>query len=305
MRAAHPAGNRTTLRWISVAVLLTMSVAAARSGIGGTRVSSPLAGIGVAVDAVTVGLLGVALIGASCLVVLVARRPRRRRDEPDIRLPPWEATRWARFAALLFALALLAAPIAAFFAIGHLSTGNGNHPATPVPATTHAASPSARSGPSSNPHDAHTYVVLSVSAAVIVLVLVAWYVDRRRRAVVAEQGSTDGPQPSQDSTDHAAPRLAEVAEPGSPRAEVIDSFVAMSHLIRDAEGDSVATLTPRRMLRRGLAAGVVDRRNGEILTRLFERARYGNETIGENDRRRAVDALARLRRHRGVSGIGP
>lgn len=294
MRNTYRRNSRQVLARAVLCGMLLVAVAGSRDGVAKTRVASPVKEFGVLVDALIVGGLGVCLLAFAALLALVARRPRRH-EQPDIEAPPWLASRWSRLVAVLIVVLIAAIPVAAFLFIRGLPT-DGSSQATSTRAPTRSVGQRDTTHGGSGTLHGHGLLLIVTIAAAVVVVLLAWQTRRHRRAVAAiERDTTDDVEASarllDEATDQA--RLA-IAVEGSPRAAVINAYVAMSRVIDNAADDALGALTPRRMLRRAADAGLVDRANGEIVIRLFERARFSTITITESDRRQAADALDRL-----------
>lgn len=306
MSDAHRRNDHPVARWIVPGGMLLMVVAASRAGFSSTRPASPLAGVGTVIDGIVVGVSGAALAAMAALIALVVRRPRRHLDETVIQTPPWVHSTWSRLVAVLIGLALVTAPIAGLLLIHHLPADHGGRSATTVTSPHPTPRLSSKPGRTGAGHIDHLLLIVMIVAA-IALAVAAWQATRHHHSSPRSgHPPTPVPEISEGLIDEATTRARRaIAAEGSPRAAVIASYVAMSRAIRDAAGRPVSNLTPRRMLAHAAEAGLVDRRNAEIVTDLFERARYSTITITEADRQLAAEALGHLQGSRQATGSTP
>jgi hypothetical protein len=294
-------GKAEAARAAAVAVLLAAAVIGLRArGTFSHQASSALASAGSRVITSVFGVAeGAGLVAFFLLLGLVLRRPRRHKPEDEAqqgwRPPvPW----WAKPAAVLFALALLAAPWVILLAGRHRRTGT-----TPVapprlpaprPGTGHLAAPSG--GSPAWPLLAGVFLAV---AAVLVLAVLA----RRRRY----RGG--GSRPARTAV---AGRLAEglaagreaLLAGGEPRAAIIACYAAMERGFAAAGSAPEAADTPAEVLARASEAGLVRSDSAEVLTGLFRRARYSSQPMTGADSGAAAGALARMRADLEGAGSG-
>ncbi len=283
-------------RTAGVVLLLAVGAVGARSWravpAGGAALRVPAAPVLVAFGV----LEGVAVAGVVALLVMVWRRPRRRRcDEWRLVVEPVFG-RWAKPVALLFGLLVMVLPPVLFVAgmrgfSGHGRAGRGTPPPPAVPGTPVTGTPSRP--PAGARSVAGWPLGLVLAALVVAGIVLVLFLLRRRRARAA-----DGPPPEDSgplvTVVAAGERALGVAS--GPREAVIACYTAMEHALARsglAVGDAD---TPAEVLARAAGAGL-DRSGGAgALTRLFWEARYSVHPIGEEHRRSARSALADLRR---------
>ena len=298
-------GPPEVIRVAAAAVLLGVTAIGLRAR--GALPSMPSAALasagGHAITAVLAAVEGAGLAGCAVLVVLLFRRPRRRRPaDEDFEHVPWRPPTpwWVKALALAASLAMLAAPIAA------LVVQSGRRPAAaargagppaplvaPHPAAGHAAPP----GPGTV-WPAVGGVILAI-AALAALAVIARRGQRNREPVPAAA------QAPGDMSALAASVLAgssALQAAGGPRQAIIDCYAAMERGLADAGTPPADADTPGEVLARAAARGLVRGTAASELTGLFRRARYSRDHVTENDRDAAAVALARLRSDLGGAG---
>lgn len=293
--------DRAVTTWVCLSAMLVLVVAAARVGIPHAHATAPVTNGSPIVEGAAAATFTAAVCGVAMIVASVVRRPRRRRaDEPLVQRLPL-GSRWPAAVAFIIVLGGVAGVATALVATGRLrSSGSGgrpapeNHPATSAPRPTpHRPIPHRQA--SGGPHDA---VLLVAAAAIVVAVILLIVAARRARRQVGDLSAADELASSPVSAEliqHTVARARRaIATPGSARAAVIDSYVAMSRGISEAGGKPMSRLTPRRMLEQSADAGLVDWENAEVVTTVFERARFSKSRITEDDRRRVETALERI-----------
>jgi membrane protease YdiL (CAAX protease family) len=93
----------------------------------------------------------------------------------------------------------------------------------------------------------------------------------------------------------AAVRIAEPSEEPDPRRAVVRAYVAMTGAAERAGAPRATGETAQEFLRRLLDSLGVRSEPAERLTAVFERARYSDDPIGEDDREEALSALDQIR----------
>jgi hypothetical protein len=128
--------------------------------------------------------------------------------------------------------------------------------------------------------------------ALLVLAIAAVVLVRRRTRRISP--------PSLAAADDALREAVEVSleelesEP-DPRRAVVRAYVGMESTLARRGAARESAETPLEYLTRLLAAGRVSRAAGEPLTRLFERARFSEHTLGPEQKRQAIAALVAVR----------
>jgi len=294
-------GKAEAARAAAVAALLAVAVIGLRArGAFSHQASSALANAGGHVVPSVFGVAeGAGLVAIVLLLALVLRRPRRHKPEDEAQQPwrppvPW----WAKPAAVLFALALLAAPWIILLAGRHrrISTTPAAppRPLVPRPGPGHLAAPSG--GSAAWPLLAG--VILAVAAVIVLTVLAR---RGRHRGGGSRPAGRTGASPLAKGL--AAGREALQAG-GEPRAAIIACYTAMERGFAAAGSAPEAADTPAEVLARASEAGLVRSASAEVLTGLFRRARYSSQPMTSADSGAAAGALARMRADLGLAGAG-
>jgi hypothetical protein len=235
------------------------------------RAPASLAGPASVVSAVVAGLVTLLLLVA---VARLFRQRRRRRGEEQEPVPVPEPTspRWARFVALLVALAALSVPAWLVFGARLLPD---------VPAA------AASGGHPHWPHLPDWWWQPLAAGAVLVVVALPW----RWRA---HRHGGDRREPGQAQRVAAAVRAgrrALDAAPGGPRATVVACYRAMSAALADSGTRLDPADTPGELLRRVVADGRLPGPAAGRLTALFAEARFSSHPFGAEQVAAARDAL--------------
>ena len=232
---------------------------------------------------VTVALAGLVVLAA--IIALVARRPRRRRDEPPrvVILPT--TSRLTQVLVLLVAIALIVAPFVLLFATPHHAAGTGRPPSVTTPATPTTTAPTGhRRASRGSGHGGRDAALLAFAAVVAAAGAGALALGRRRGDRAREQDVRhDAASEDEVRADVAAAATAASAAldriDSDPRAAVIAAYSAMTRALTGADPQLRAGDTPRRLLERAVAAGIVDPQPARTLITHFEHARFSTHPV--------------------------
>jgi Domain of unknown function (DUF4129) len=221
------------------------------------------------------------------LLVLVFRRSRRRRGQPEDNPPNLHIPWWARVLGGLVAIAMVSVPVVLLVlaARGHRrrSVQGLGVPRRPPGLAPHGAQVAA---------DSSAWWLAGLTAvgvAAVALALSAWLRQRRRPAFVSA------------GRDPATDRLSAAASAGTvalhshadPRTAIIACYAAMEQSLSGAGSPPAAADTPAEVLNR--AFWLAHSTAAETLTSLFRQARYSDHVLAEEHRTAALEALDGLR----------
>lgn len=262
----------------------------------GLRARASLSGVGseAAATAVRHGLLiffgvmeGLAVLAYGTLLVLVFRRGRRRRGQPEDNPANLQIPWWARMLGALVAIAMISVPVVLLVlaARGHRrrSISGLGAPRRPPGLAPHAAQVAA---------DSTAWWLAGLAAvgvAAIALALSAW-LRQRRRPAFATAGSEQAPDRLSAAASAGTVALHSHAD---PRAAIIACYAAMEHSLSGAGSPPAVADTPAEVLDR--AFGLAHSAAAETLTSLFRQARYSDHVLAEEHRAAALEALDSLR----------
>ncbi|MGH3320459.1 MAG: DUF4129 domain-containing protein [Streptosporangiaceae bacterium] len=278
-----------------VAALLIVAVIGLRAWAGGSLSSGgPLqAYLGTAAQAGATLAVAVTAGFAAFVVALNIRRARKR-GTPGIVLERPPVPRWIRLVALLIALAFVSLLIGLPFALHTRRSPtvvHGVRPGQPPP----QPAPPPTNGPT-----AGSVVLYLLIAAIVLGVLLALYVSRRRGpALPAFAVPEEGP-----AEEDARGQLVEAVRAGrrtidrsdDPRSAIIACYAAMEQVLADAGTPRRPADTPGELLERVTDRGTVRSPAARALTSLFHEARYSRHPLDESDRRMATAALDEISR---------
>jgi hypothetical protein len=283
-------------------LILVGSALGAAAHAGGVRAlsHSPLLLPGAGTAVTTAAYVILVLLAVGCVLVIavgtsiLVRRPRRGSDEFRL-VPPVVGGRWSRVGALLAALVLVLSVVAlAVAALGH--TNLTPRPAAVAPGTTQSPPATVSSPPPSIAHARRSSggAILAVGIATVAIVA-AIAVARPRGGSRAPAKVDLTPTPGQTDLEVAREGLEAAAlalnRPGTARKAVIDAYVAMTVALEA----TVPSLTPRGVLDRLVERGIADTTAADALVRLFEKARFSQHVITDQDRTSAQAALTIVR----------
>lgn len=283
-----------------VAVLLAAVVAGLRArGALSHQGSSALGHAGGRVITTAFGVAeGAALV--ACVVVLALFLPDLRRRKSRIRAGegrppvPW----WAKAVAVLFALAVLAAPWIILLA-GRRRRTSATPLLPPRPLVPrNGTGPLAGASGSSSAWPLLAGIVLAAAAVVVVAVL-AHRRRRRDHGLTADRTAQAGPLSAALSAGHDA-----LLAGREPREAIIMCYAAMERGFAAAGSVPDAADTPAEVLARASDAGLIRSDSAAVLTGLFRRARYSSQPMTSADSDAAASALARMRADLGLLGAG-
>jgi hypothetical protein len=284
-----------------VAALVAVAVAGLRArGALAHRGSSALADAGGQVIFSVFGAAeGVGLVACVVVFALILRGLGRRKGEGQSgeRRRPL-VPRWTRPVAVLFALALLAAPWFILLA-GRKRKASTTplrpvHPLVPQPGT----GPLAGASGSSSAWPLLAGMLLAVAALIVLAVLA-----RRRRRRDYAPARIRVAKADRFSAGLIAGHDALLAG-REPREAIIACYAAMERGFAAAGSVPAAADTPAEVLTRASDAGLVRSDSAAVLTGLFRRARYSSLPMTSADSDAAASALARMRADLNLLGTG-
>ncbi len=278
-----PAGARRVVGVLLIGGVLLIAVAGgAHAAV--TRTALAPSAAGGWLDALY-AVLGVAAgaVVALLVVVLLAGIFRRRRPGPDEREGARQPPPVYVFLFIGgFALAVL-------WLLIHAS--RQNHGQAPHIVSGRITAPSAVAGP---PPTSPMVLVAGVVAGMVLVALAAFVLRVRARSRHAPPVTLpDAPSPLLGAVDAALEALESDAD---PRRAVIAAYATMERLLAAAGSPRLAADAPTEHLERSLVLLGTGRVPARRLTELFERARFSVQTIDEQVRRAAFEALAAVRR---------
>jgi hypothetical protein len=237
-------------------------------------------------------LAAVWVVGAFGMVALFARKPhRRRKGEPPRVILGWRPGKRAQVAAVLFVLALIAAPVGLFIA-GRQGGAPAQQASSPSrPTVSHSAAPS--TGPPSHGGGSSgldTNTVLGLVGVLVAAGVATVVVSARRRRPSPEQMT---PPPAEEAALHEALRRGAAALDTSDdvRVAIVRCYVAMQRSLDETGLPRSPVRTPSELLRVAVEQHLLPAAPATLLTRLFERARFSSDPLTVADRDAARDAL--------------
>jgi hypothetical protein len=278
-----PAGGRRVAAVLLLGAILLIAVAiGAHAAVTRTALAPSTSGAWLDALYAVLGVAAGAVI-ALLVVAFLTGLFRRRRPGPDVREGQREQPPVYVFLFIGgFALAVLWLLIRTSGQRG----GQTSHLVTGRP----LASSAAAGLPPTSPAALVAGVVAgAVLAALAVLVIVI----RARSRRAAPVATADAPSPLLEAVDAALDALESDAD---PRRAVIAAYATMERLLAAAGSPRRAADAPTEHLERSLVLLGSGRASARRLTELFERARFSVQTIDEQVRRAAFEALAAVRR---------
>ncbi|SFE51704.1 protein of unknown function [Actinacidiphila alni] len=201
--------------------------------------------------------------------------------------------------AAVFVVPFLLIVLHRFRASGHASGSirdpkDRELPQATATATTRAAKP--HHGKDVNFPPLLQHILIGVGIGLLALLLVVAAVRLLRYLRVPQAGRV---VPGYEAIDDDRELLAEAVESGrralrgglDARAAVIACYAAMEESLAASGVARRASDSPRDLLQRAVAAGVLHGPSAEALTRLFREARYSTHPMGDDHRDRAAAAL--------------
>jgi lysylphosphatidylglycerol synthetase-like protein (DUF2156 family) len=238
-----------------------------------------------------------AVLIVSALLRSIAWRRRRAAEDqqPVVEIPQsW----FARAVAVVACLALLVIPVVL------LVTAPRHHPAAPgmprTSITSTAAHPRHAPATRSAAHGPSMVELIGLAVAAIAAAGAPMAI-RRRQHTEMSAAQSDGPEAMPADVVAATVRRGGAAMFGIPdaRAAIIACYTAMETQLAGTGLARGRSQTPSELLHAAVRDGIVAPEPAARLTRLFERARFGDDPMTHIDRGTAEDALAHLdpRRH--------
>jgi hypothetical protein len=141
------------------------------------------------------------------------------------------------------------------------------------------------------------WVLASVSIALVLLIAVALVLRRRRLSqdLADGLGESELEQQRRDLHEVIGDSLAEIEREPDPRKAVIRAYAGMERVLARHGLGRRRFEAPVEYLTRALAAVRLSGHAAERLTRLFERARFSEHTIGPEMKSEAIAALGEVR----------
>lgn len=289
-----------------VAVALLLAVAGAGLSVRAPLSSSGPAALrsagGHALDDVAGGLAAVAALAAVAIIVAALRGRRWRRqpggDDTVRRGPEDQWPWWARPAALLFALAMLAVPVVLLvLAIHGLHQGAHFAGPGPVPAATpRVTRPATSAQPHARRGSAWPVGAGMIAMAAVALALLASVRSRSAAGSRPGAGAEPGQAPVRPALGTAlAAGAVALGQGEDARTAIIGCYAAMERSLAAAGLALAVADTPAEVVARAASRGFVRSAAAGTLTSLFREARYSDHRLREADRNAALGALAQLR----------
>src|SRR5579875_894986 len=218
---------------------------------------------------------GAGAVACVLLLVLVFRRPRRRRPAGEPQRVRWQppVPWWMKTFALLLALAVLAGPLV--LVIAGARRGHGQRSGVPAAPAPSLAPPTGagHAGPGVVSAGWPGWLVIAGMAAALTAAAAI--------AVTARRGPGRVPEPAGRQHDDRSPLGAGLTAGagalragGDTRQAIIACYAAMERALARAGSPPGPADTPAQVLARAGAAGLVRTGAATTLTNLFRRARY-------------------------------
>jgi hypothetical protein len=241
------------------------------------------------VGAVVFGVLGLAVLTlvVSTLALLARRRRNNPEDEHVDVLPP--NSRWARVAALLAAVALLAIPVSLVVAAGH------GHVGQPQPTPANSPPPTEQPAGSSEPQVIHAAPIAAAVIGALLIAALVGYLLWRRRSVEAAETEEPAARPASPAAAAALSGATALRDFRDPRQAILACYAAMRAALLRSGVPANAADTPTDFLLRVATTGVATS-SVHRLTALFHEARFSAHPMTSADRREAESALHEIAR---------
>jgi hypothetical protein len=240
------------------------------------------------VGAVVFGVLGLAVLTlVVSTLALLARRRKNPEDEHVVELPP--NSRWARVAALLTAVALLAIPVSLVVAAGH------GHVGQPQPTPANSPPPATQPAGSSEPQVIHAAPIAAAVIGALLIAALIGYLLWRRRSVEAAETEEPAARPASPAAAAALSGATALRDFRDPRQAILACYAAMRAALLRSGVPANAADTPTDFLLRVATTGVATS-SVHRLTALFHEARFSAHPMTSADRREAESALHEIAR---------